>query len=323
MQTTIEKKKRVKQVFNSSAVAHVWARQTQSEGRDARRSIYFEGPTIYSYGYHFPIATIVKGKDGAPLVLFTTRDYSRTTSKHKYAARYAVNHLKKIYVFNPLGRPVENVKYIIEGLKNDIQALKNSQRSYTKVIGLLSSIANGRDNLQAYVNYLGFFSKAFEKTIILTGELKQVRRDARKMLKYYAIGDAITQAKIDELRARHEAREEAREAKERAEAEARQARALQRLEGWESGEFNINSIIELDKIYLRVKDGEIQTSKGVRVSIPRARELYYKWLECLECIEGESINGYVVGKVSKWYINIGCHHIEKDQIFKIAGLLGW
>lgn len=46
-------------------------------------SFFFRGDTIYSYGQHFPIARHVTGTRGRAAVLFTTRDYSKTTSKHK------------------------------------------------------------------------------------------------------------------------------------------------------------------------------------------------------------------------------------------------
>lgn len=67
----------MKHVFNTSEVAHIWAAQSQQSGRNAQGNFYFEGQTIYSYGRHFPIATIV-GND----VLFTDKSYSNTTAKH-------------------------------------------------------------------------------------------------------------------------------------------------------------------------------------------------------------------------------------------------
>lgn len=42
-------------------------------------SMFIDGDTIYSYGYHFPIATRVNSK----LYLFNCNHYSNTTAKHK------------------------------------------------------------------------------------------------------------------------------------------------------------------------------------------------------------------------------------------------
>lgn len=40
----------MKTVFSNSEVPHVWARQSQEEGKNSNRNIYFTGPKIYSYG---------------------------------------------------------------------------------------------------------------------------------------------------------------------------------------------------------------------------------------------------------------------------------
>lgn len=44
--------------------------------------MYFEGPTIFSYGSHFPIATHVTNARGERAVIFTRETYSVTTQKH-------------------------------------------------------------------------------------------------------------------------------------------------------------------------------------------------------------------------------------------------
>jgi len=81
----------MKKVFKSDEVAHIWASQSQSEGRNSARNIYFEGTTIYSYGSHFPLARFVNGR-----VLVTNRSYSVTTSKQLYGVRRAINHLESM-----------------------------------------------------------------------------------------------------------------------------------------------------------------------------------------------------------------------------------
>lgn len=68
--------------MNNRDVAHAWARQNKAEG--GRGNLYFKGPTVYSYGQHFPIATFTdkRDTDGNQIVLFTTRGYSISTNKH-------------------------------------------------------------------------------------------------------------------------------------------------------------------------------------------------------------------------------------------------
>jgi hypothetical protein len=68
-----------RKVFDNSMVAHIWAQQTQSEGRSNNGQFYFRDSTIYSYGSHFPIAQFSADKS---IVWFTERGYSPTTGRH-------------------------------------------------------------------------------------------------------------------------------------------------------------------------------------------------------------------------------------------------
>lgn len=78
----------MKTVFsNHNQCAHVWAAQSQPEGHSG--PLYFDGPTIYSYGRHYPIASFQRG-----VVLFnSTSTTPTTTSKHKPAVWRALNGL--------------------------------------------------------------------------------------------------------------------------------------------------------------------------------------------------------------------------------------
>lgn len=77
---------RYKKTFTGRELPHIWANQQQDEARAG--SFYFKGATIFSYGSHFPIATIEGGN-----VLFTMRSYSNTTAKHISKARQAISHI--------------------------------------------------------------------------------------------------------------------------------------------------------------------------------------------------------------------------------------
>lgn len=56
--------KRVKQVYPTNEIPHLWAHKTQSNARNAQGNLYFDGDTIYSYGSHFAIARHVTNKSG-------------------------------------------------------------------------------------------------------------------------------------------------------------------------------------------------------------------------------------------------------------------
>ena len=83
----------MKTVFTTRELPHIWAAQQQTEGKAG--SFYFRDATIYSYGSHFPIATII-GHD----VLFTKRTYSNTTAKHIGKTRRAITHKNIIWCYD-------------------------------------------------------------------------------------------------------------------------------------------------------------------------------------------------------------------------------
>jgi hypothetical protein len=71
--------------------AEVAKRFSEGETKGASGNMFIDRDTIYSYGYHFPIARMTELQDteGRNIVLFTSRDYSNTTAKHKsYVHRY-------------------------------------------------------------------------------------------------------------------------------------------------------------------------------------------------------------------------------------------
>ena len=92
--------KRIRYVHPVDMIAHLWANRSQDSARNAGGNFYFDGDTIYSYGSHFPIARHVETKRGRA-VLFTTRDYSVTTSGHKWAVLRACRHLTVFHVQHP------------------------------------------------------------------------------------------------------------------------------------------------------------------------------------------------------------------------------
>jgi hypothetical protein len=48
--------------MNNSMVAHLWANEKEESARGS--NLFFEGRSIYSYGYHFEVGRIVRNKCG-------------------------------------------------------------------------------------------------------------------------------------------------------------------------------------------------------------------------------------------------------------------
>lgn len=84
----------MRKVFDYGGVANRWAYQSQQEARSRGNRMFFEGPVIYSYGYHFAIAKIYREQK---VVLLTSRSSSRTTSKHVRFVYSAINNKLQDY----------------------------------------------------------------------------------------------------------------------------------------------------------------------------------------------------------------------------------
>ena len=77
-------------VFSNDMTAHVWAQQSQARGRNGTGSLFFEHDTIYSYGYHFPVARFVGTPGRVKKFYVTTDTYSSTTARHVMLADHAI-----------------------------------------------------------------------------------------------------------------------------------------------------------------------------------------------------------------------------------------
>ena len=91
----------MKKVFqNTSEVVHVFAQQTQSEGRNQSGSIYFRENKIYSYGSHYLLGEFINDET----IIINDFGYSVTTSKH-------INELEK------RNKPVQSIFYLFNRYK--------------------------------------------------------------------------------------------------------------------------------------------------------------------------------------------------------------
>jgi hypothetical protein len=89
----------MKTVFHNSMVAHVWAQQSQSEGRSNNGNFYFRDRVIYSYGSHFPIACFLTNWRGEKAVLITQESRSMSTGIHQTKVARALRDLPDVKQF--------------------------------------------------------------------------------------------------------------------------------------------------------------------------------------------------------------------------------
>lgn len=79
-------------VFSNSEIMHVFAQQSQYEGRAS--NIFFYGKKIYSYGYHYLLGEFLDSNT----ILINDKGYSNSTAKHINYLRQATSQYKRFYV---------------------------------------------------------------------------------------------------------------------------------------------------------------------------------------------------------------------------------
>lgn len=289
---------RTKTVFSSDEVAHIWAKQSQSEGRNSAKNIFFVGKDIYSYGYHFCMGRIIDDKT----VLLTDRSYSNTTAKHLGQVRYAVNHFEnKIYIPYPEKSLSANARAIINRIKTQLDIIGNNRRrqdtkNYAK--GQLASIVANVEK----------FAAATKEKI----NARWSDKDLQKEFKLY-FNAAKSEKATEELSVKLNKLAIAKKKEET-------VKQLQAIEDWKNGN-GVIYIYTSDKVYLREKNNEVETSKGARVSL-QAAKILFEMIKAGKDIIGYKIDGYTVLGMNG-VLKIGCHEIERTEIERFAKTQNW
>lgn len=297
--------------MNNSQVAHAWA--AQSRESDKGSNFYFNGPTIYSYGPHFPIATFTDRYTigGFRIVLFTTRGYSNTTARHCAMARNALYGL--------------NVRVIecayVEQAGNPANLVDMRERYDS----LLLKAARARSNGEFYLK-----------------EADSIRHQAADYAHAFDLPepefpgmDSETLGTIRE-RANKEAAKRKAQAKERA-----RLRALdyaEKMIEWRNGA-NANALAlwqysgEATALRLSRDGKHVETSRGASVTIRTARALY----RAIVAVKGASdetraamvesfpdVDGFRLRAIgADGSAVIGCHTLEWPEIERFAISQGW
>jgi hypothetical protein len=131
------------------SLAQEWIRQTNTHGKT--KSMNFSSDTIYSYGYHFPIACFTE--EGP--VLFTTRGYSSSTAKHKHAVERVLRSagIAFIRVDNVRAQSAQDHADNLEDLRSRIIAThKKMIRSRKNKQSLAIQVKDLINNHNAYVD---------------------------------------------------------------------------------------------------------------------------------------------------------------------------
>ena len=336
--------KRIKKVFrNMAEVAHIWAQQTQDEGRCSNG--FFEGDTIYSYGKHFPIARIFTDDAGNKTVFFTTRTYSNTTAKHIGYTNNACSHMDTLYMNDIVTTDDiysdyaytwyhrNNIAVMITELEELLLKFKQARRTkqwhlrmarncairiknYTKFFKIKKSLTKKAFSLVDYA-----FSDDRDKEVDEAIERERIR---------------LTDPELEKKRKKAQEARERRIEKENAE----------QLEKWRNFEaytpyvtrkwsriygYGYTGRGHFDLLRYNVDQERVETSKGVKVPVEIAHT-FYRYIKIMiakggctsrNCCDYVLMGHYTVDKITEEEIVVGCHTIQMTEVEAIAKQLNW
>lgn len=309
----------MKQVFSNSELPHIWAAQSQGSGRTSNGSFYFHNATIYSYGGHFPIATI-KGDT----VFFTLRSYSNTTRKHISKARAAVSHKNFINVWEV---PTGNFDYLTTTHEANFKGWKRELSAVVAELGnkRIRNIGSRVNYAECIIGQIGKYCKYFNLPVT-DKELKKLIETAKNPQFV-----ELARAAAEKQAAAHE-----KKVKEAARAYDiyiemwRERRDEEIKELPDNTKTLINFYANQAAAFTRLRfnpDTEtVETSKGIEIPAEIAKRAYFALNGCLK----SSCNGlsipvlhYTITETGNDYIKAGCHTIPKTDVQYIATVLNW
>ncbi len=308
----------MKTVFNSSEVPHIWALQNQESGRNAHDNFYFKGKTIFSYGGHFPIATI----DGEN-VLFTMRTYSNTTAKHISKAMRAISHKNIIWCYDvPTMLNCADYEHIqnLDRWKREIKSVfaELGNKRIRDTQGRINTINTHIEKLTAYCKYFNLKVKDSELKKLLSIALKPDFIEIARSIK-----DKVNVIADNKMKLAGKAYEKYlslwRDFKDE-QIKDLPAKIKDLCYFYTQGQ---NSSTRLR---FNTAQNRVETSKGVQIPCEVAKRAF---IQLNGCMEGncKGINvpvlGYTITETGKDYIKAGCHTIPKSDVWYIANLLKW
>lgn len=285
-------------------LVHQWAHRLSSSSKAS--SLYFEGNTIFSYGSHFPIATLY-GRS----VFFTVDSYSATTSRHISMVRAAVSHMTII-----------PVKYLPVGIGTEGDTpfqIKNLRYWADLIVQLSDFTTHHRRAVRAARRLLQCWAavKAFVTALAIPVNVLQQVFTAVGVLSLGEMYTHIDRAEVLPALACKDVKESFYNA----------------LSCWEKAETDYVSYTGLSDslraiAFLRIDPvkNRLQTSKGIEVPLVLAQKCWQLVVAHLMAGKNDCsipVLGYTITQISPNQIIAGCHTIPMEQIEKIAKQCGW
>lgn len=351
--------------MNNSMVAHLWANEKKESANGSH--FFFEGESIYSYGYHFEAGRIVRNKRGEKAYLLNNEYYSTSTSAHQSYIYGAIPTGSKVFSVGYNMSNNGNMAFVtskLELIKEVIEKHKKARTnlSYRNVWGVFR-------NLMDYIEFfnMGTPQRLLKKSAnewlgtnhklswtsdkIKREHVRELKRVFQILLNHRSLEVLGTvNVVVDEvcgegtwakytIRCQRwtegcEKREAIALEKARKEKEARNKTLEERIQMWKSGEISqlYYHCFDNDQpnVWLRIKNGKIETSKGIKITQTEAERL---WRLIKVFHDGGQFKHDLVLDVTgqRWAFNCyendmltaGCHRIAYSEMESITKQLGW
>jgi hypothetical protein len=303
-----------KRLKDHREVCHYWANKVQSQG--ACGNIFFEGPTIYSYGHHFPMARFTGEhvSDGREIVLMTTDTYSSTTSGHMSMLRQAVNRTTSFVLDVPdVAPPVNHGKNLAsfqERIDRIVDELRRCRQGVSYRLNRIDHLSS--DAVVYQCAFMGRTEWFGPSPCTLPSDFQSI---------------------VNKAREREQRKNELDEKKSAAMRAAREERELlellgigEKIEAWRAGK-SVSLPWQLP-VMLRLNGDTVETSKGARVPLRDAEKLYRFAQQyagtSYQSSEPFKIGVYTLDRLdADGTIHAGCHTIGPEEINRFAKERGW
>lgn len=268
----------MRKVFDSTEVFHVYAQQSQEEGRTSSHNVFFEGTKIWSYGRHYLLGDFIN----PTTIIINDINYSSTTAKH---SRYLASATSQYKQFFKSEIDVKIVNRDILELENNLKTARKPEKYVLAIIRRFELLTD--------------FLKEYNKADMKSEDYKEIKKIYNKLNK-----DKDKYLELLKERGK----------KEFEQKKIRIAKSVEEFMQHEKSRVHHDA----KEQFIRISQDKefVETSLGVKVEAPEALKLFLAIEKGLP-IEGYRISYYHVNKLGEQLV-IGCHKINKKNVFEVG-----
>ena len=288
----------MKKVFsNTSEVVHVFAQQTQSEGRNGTSSIYFRDNKIYSYGSHYLLGEFINSET----IIINDFGYSVTTSKHISELINATSQYKQFFTSSI------DIKHIQTEIDYNLKKLSKANKPEIYI----SNITKLESNLTKWVDFCKENKIKKRPFQIFDYAINKSDYNYKKIVKI--ANSLLTAETIEKIKAKGKNEAINQKAKDKRELKIK----LDKFNAYKIDRFKIG---EFDYLRLSQNGQFVETSQHIRIEKSEAKKLYFAIKNKID-IRGQRVGYYTINKIDNKALTVGCHKICIKSVQKVGQLI--